>query len=56
MHLLEHCLASPPYWKSKKNTRPEGRFIGCTDINSLVDKEPNTLRTNGSATPAHCSP
>ena len=45
-----------PYWKSKKNTRPEGKFIGCTETNSLDDKEPNTLRTNGRATPAHCSP
>jgi len=45
-----------PYWKSKKKTRPEGKFIGCTDMNSLVDKEPNTLRTNGKATPAQVSP
>ena len=25
-------------------------------MNSLVDKDPNTFLTNGSATPAHCSP
>ena len=45
-----------PYWKSKKNTRPEGRFIGCTETNSLDDYCPNTFLTNGRATPAHCPP
>ena len=52
----ENGVLLDPYWKSKKNTSPEGKFIGCTDTNSCAAICPNTFLTNGKATPAHCPP